>query len=160
LPSAFDVNDGEGIFINGKVVACAAACITWHTSTNQQWAENFPIPETFTNEDAATMLSDGTWLVAEDKDDPLALASYDAGTELFTTLPGVDGFIGGHGFCMVELRPNVLAMLDKYGSLFNYDLGTQVLKDVGFTSFITPEKDQGSCHLLMNNGVKTGEVIF
>jgi hypothetical protein len=62
LPGSFSVNCGEGVFINGKVIACGKdGCVTWK---GNKWLKNEPAKPPFKlDEDAALLLPDNRWLL-------------------------------------------------------------------------------------------------
>jgi hypothetical protein len=64
LPGSFSVNHGEGVFINGKVIACGkVGCVTWK---GKQWLKNEPAnPLVKLNKDAALLLPDNRWLLVQ-----------------------------------------------------------------------------------------------
>jgi hypothetical protein len=156
LPSKVSVNEGEAVFINGKVIACAShGCVTWEEN---QWKSNEPVKHTVSlKEDAAILLPDNRWLLVETTGSiPPKSDIYDPVLNTFG-----DGFqfnaeMGEAGFCMTLISNDTIGFIslaDK--GLYTYKVPYGPIDRVGQM----PDEDigsQGSCRTLIKDGIHIG----
>jgi hypothetical protein len=155
LPDGSNVNNGEGIFTNGRTFACGdkQICVSWDGTA---WLENdppnFPLRLHF---QAATILESGQWIAIDTfANYPPATAIYDPDSNLFLQGPTIDIPHGTYGFCMVEIEPNKLGFLMTNGEMYHFQLPNGPLEKIRDTN--NTYDIYGSCNVVNHLGIKTG----
>jgi hypothetical protein len=155
LPGDVSVNEGEAVFINGKVIACASnGCVTWEEN---QWTSNEPKHTVSLKEDAAILLPDNRWLLVEHTGSiPPKSAIYDPVNNTFGEGFEFNAKMGGAGYCMTLISNDTIGFIslaDK--GLYSYKVPKGPIDQVGEM----PDVDigtQGSCRTLIKDGIHMG----